>query len=366
MNRESSRSLMYMSLSRRCWLTTLFVASVIIAYYLHYTASLSGLPSGRTHQGLILGILGFAAILGALLYSVRRRFMGGAMRQIRVSADAHKDIQARERQAVAQLQTLQRQALRTPPPQPAALRRQARAILKEHAVTRTIRVRVSRGTGKGVKLNIERKEWAGRLEVWYHWHLMLGCLAVLLILTHAGFHFGNVVATLAFLSLVGVVASGILGYVLYRVIPPALTRIEERANKTPEELSEELQEVKRELQTVIEGKSPAFHAIYEREGTIPSLDLVTSLRWLFRAAEVERDTSRPDRLRLVVKEIPQTEQEDFRKMVRLLFQQEKLEVLLYPQLRYDYLLKIWLSLHIPLTGALLAFSLIHILSVLYY
>jgi hypothetical protein len=355
-----------MSLSRRYLLATLFVASLIIVYYLHYTASLPGPPSGRTRQGLVLGILGFAAMVGALLYSVRRRFIGRAMRQIRVSTDGRKDIQARERRAVAQLQTLQRQALRNPQLKPAALRRQAREILREHEVTRTIRVRFSRGTGKGVKLDIERKEWAGRLEVWYHWHLMLGCLAVLLILTHAGFRFGNVVATLAFLCLVGVVASGILGYVLYRVIPPALTRIEERADKTPEELSEELQEVKRELQTVIAGKSQSFRDIYEQESTIPGIDLVPSFHWLFRAAEVKRDTARPDRLRLVVKEIPQTEQEDFRKMIRLLFQKEKLEVLLYPQLRYDYLLKIWLSLHIPLTGALMAFSLIHIVSVLYY
>jgi len=60
------------------------------------------------------------------------------------------------------------------------------------------------------------------------------------------------------------------------------------------------------------------------------------------------------------------EQEDFRKMVRLIFQKEKLEVSLYPQLRYDYLLKIWLALHIPLTAGLMVFSLIHIVSVWYY
>jgi hypothetical protein len=53
-------------------------------------------------------------------------------------------------------------------------------------------------------------------------------------------------------------------------------------------------------------------------------------------------------------------------MVRLLFQKEKLEVSLYPQLRYDYLLKIWLSLHIPLTAGLMIFSLIHIVSILHY
>jgi len=89
-------------------------------------------------------------------------------------------------------------------------------------------------------------------------------------------------------------------------------------------------------------------------------------RWLWAPAEIARDTTRPDRLRLIVKEIPSLEQEDFRQMVRLLFQKEKLEVSLYPQLRYDYLLKVWLSLHIPLTAGLMIFSLIHIVSILYY
>ena len=46
--------------------------------------------------------------------------------------------------------------------------------------------------------------------------------------------------------------------------------------------------------------------------------------------------------------------------------QEKIEVSLYPQLRYDYLLKVWLSAHIPLSAGMWAFSTIHIISVLYY
>src|SRR5262245_20018084 len=127
-----------MSLPQRYLLITLFVTGLIVAYYLHYTAGLPGPPSGRTRQGLLLGILGFAAMIGALLYSVRRRCIAGAMRQIRVSADKRKDLQARERQAVEQLQALQRQALRDPQAKPTALRRQARGVLKKHGVTRTI------------------------------------------------------------------------------------------------------------------------------------------------------------------------------------------------------------------------------------
>ncbi|HKA52111.1 MAG TPA: hypothetical protein VKJ47_00470, partial [Candidatus Binatia bacterium] len=219
---------------------------------------------------------------------------------------------------------------------------------------------------QGAQLTVSRREWVGRQEVWYYWHLMLGSLSVLLILTHAGFRFGNVVAVLAFVCLVGVVATGVWGYFVYWVVPPALTQVEERVQKTPEELREELRSVNQELEETARGKSAAFREIYEREAAIPGVSLTPSWRWLWGPAEIQRDTVRPDRMRLVISEIPAAEQEDFRKMVRLIFQKEKLEVSLYPQLRYDYLLKVWLALHIPLTAGLMIFSLIHIISIWYY
>lgn len=355
-----------MTLPQRYVLASCVIAGAIIVYYLYYVASLTGPPSGRTPQGLLLGILGFTAMVGALLYSLRRRFLSKAMRPIAVSAEARMDLRAREQHAMQQLQLLQQQVLRNPRLKPTQLRQQAKQILKDNKVTRYIRVRILGGGGQGVRLSIERREWAGQLQVWYCWHLMLGCLSVLLIATHAGFRFGNPIAALAFLFLIGVVATGVLGYAIYKVVPPALTKVEQRVEKTPEELHEELNEVRRELEAVTQVKSPSFLAIYQQEAAIPAVSFTPSWRWLLGPTEIARDTARPDRLRLIVREIPGPEQEDFRKMVRLLFQKESLEVSLYPQLRYDYLLKIWLSLHIPLTAGLMILSLIHILSVLYY
>ncbi len=355
-----------MMLLSRWYLPTLLLAALVLAYYAHYAANLPVPPSGRTPQGLVLGILGFAAMMGALLYSVRRRFLGQAMRFVAVDPETRRDLRARERRALEQLQALQGQALRNPRLKPTELRRQARKILKDHGVRRYIRARVAGGKGQGLRLQVERREWVGRLQTWYYGHLTLGCLSVPLILAHAGFRFGNPIATLAFVFLVGVVASGIVGYVIYLVGPPALTQVEARVEKTPEELQEELEEVNRELEEVTSKKSPLFCEVYRQERAIPGVSLKPSWRWLLGPAEIRRDTARPDRLRLIVKEIPAPEQEDFRKMVRLLFQKEKLETALYPQLRYDYLLKMWLNLHIPLTAGLFVFSLIHIISVLYY
>ena len=348
------------------------IASIVAAllnlvYYYHYTSHLVGPPSGRTFEGLVLGNLGFAAMLGALLYSVRRRYLSRAMQAIRVDPDVRRKLKERERQALEQLQNLQQQIMRNATLQASAVRRQAQRILRQTGMTRYLYAQVSAGPGgHGARLSITRREWGGRLQTWYYWHLMLGCLSILLILTHAGFRFGNLVAVLALICLIGVVATGIWGYIIYQLVPTALTKVEERVEKTPEELREDLQEVQRELTTITRNKSQLFREIYEQETAIPGVSLQPTWRWLWAPAEIARDTTRPDRLRLIVKEIPGPEQEDFRKMVRVLFQKEKLEVSLYPQLRYDYLLKVWLSLHIPLTAGLMVFSLIHIVSILHY
>jgi hypothetical protein len=339
---------------------------VLLAYYVGTSRTRLVPPSGRTPSGIALGILGTAAMIGAGSYSWRRRFIARASRRIAVDTEGRKDLRAREQRALAQLQVLQRQLMRTPAAPPPGLERDARKILADNGVRRTIRVRLVRGKGIAARLAIERREWGGRLQTWYYWHLSLGCLAVLIILLHAGLRFGNVVATLAFVFLVAVVLTGIAGVFIYWRVPPALTLIEERAERTPEELREELEQVTQELSSLADGKSETFRHVYAQELAIPGIAMRPTVRWLVERATIDRDTARPDRLRLIVKEIPASEQEDFRKVVRLLFRKEKIEVSLYPQLRYDYLMKVWLTAHIPLSAGLATFSIIHIISVLYY
>ena len=243
-------------------IASILVALLNLAYYYHYTTHLVGEPSGRTFEGLVLGNLGFAAMLGALLYSVRRRFLSRAMNAIRVDPDTRRKLKEGERHALEQLQNLQRQVMQNAALRVSAVRRQASGILRQAGMKRYLYARVSAGPGgRGTRLSIGRREWGGRLQTWYYWHLMLGCLSILLILTHAGFRFGNLVAVLALICLIGVVATGIWGYVIYQLVPTALTKVEERVEKTPEELRDELQEVNRRLATIIQEKSQIFREI---------------------------------------------------------------------------------------------------------
>ncbi|MGH7897276.1 MAG: hypothetical protein ACREQQ_04940, partial [Candidatus Binatia bacterium] len=327
---------------------------------------LIGPPSGRTVPGIILGILGTLAMLGAAIYSWRRRYIAAAMKVIDVPPDKRRDLLTREKKALDQLQNLQRTLMRNPKADLGPIAKEIKKILKEHKVGRTIGAHIDAAKGQAPRVVIERREWGGRLRTWYLWHLSLGTLSVLFILLHAGFRFGNVIATLAFLCLLGVVITGFIGIYFYWTVPPRLTIIEERAERTPEELRDELQHVTGEMHALIANKSQKFLEVYNQELSIPGVTMKPNLRWLFERATIERDTARPDRLRLIVKEIPPSEQEDFRKVIRLIFRKEKIEVSLYPQLRYDYLLKAWLTAHIPLSAGMWAFSVVHVISVLYY
>ena len=343
------------------------IAAVLAILWYARDASLRPLPpSGRSPTGVWLGILGTTAMIVAGLYSWRRRNIERASRPILVAPEKRRDLVARERAAQNELRAIERSLVQNPKQNLRKLKSEVRKILGRHKVGRTIRVRFHQPRGGSARLVVERREWGGRLQTWYEWHLALGILAVILILLHAGFRFGNPIAAIAFALLVAVVLTGIVGVVLYKWIPPRLTTIEERAARTPEELRDELRQVLENLQSLAVGKSETFRKVYDVEMSIPGIAIEPSLRWLWGPSTLERDTSRPDRLRLVVKEIPPTEQEDFRKAMRLVFEKEKLEVSLYPQVRYDYLLKVWLTAHIPLSAGLAAFSLIHIVSVFYY
>ncbi len=352
--------------AKRFLVASLLLAALSVVAYAELGRAAPGGPSGRTPFGLALGLLGTVAMLVAAAYSWRRRMIARATRRIAVTRDQRKDLIAREKKALEALQSLQRALMRSPQTDLGKLRAEIKQILKSNNVGRTIRATIVSGKGIAPRLLVTRREWAGRLQTWYLAHLSLGSLAGLWILLHAGFRFGNVVATLAFVCLLGVIVTGYLGLYLYWTVPPRLTIIEERAEQTPEELRDELTQVLEEIAGLVTNKSEAFRRVYQQEASIPGISMKPTLGWLYAPATIERDTARPDRLRLIVKEIPPGEQEEFRKVIRLIFRKEKLEVSLYPQLRYDYLLKIWLSAHIPLSAGMWAFSIVHVLSVLYF
>jgi hypothetical protein len=82
---------------------------------------------------------------------------------------------------------------------------------------------------------VQQHRQVGGKEVWYPWHLMLGILSAGLIFAHASLRFGNLLATLGAVFLLGVVLSG----VIVAVLDGKITRLSQQTppfTASPEEL----------------------------------------------------------------------------------------------------------------------------------
>ena len=81
----------------------------------------------------------------------------------------------------------------------------------------------------------------GSLQGWVSAHVYLGLALLLVVSLHAGFQFGWNIHTLCYVLMVVVIASGLLGIVLYQRLPQQLSQ--NRAQQTSEQMLTELQEL---------------------------------------------------------------------------------------------------------------------------
>ena len=109
-----------------------------------------------------------------------------------------------------------------------------------------------------------RKRWYRStfctLEQWFQSHIYLGVLALVILLFHTGGRFNDAVAVTTLLLVAIVVASGVVGAVLYVTVPRLLTEVE--SNLTVEEISDQLNQLARAMARVASAKSAPFQRIY--------------------------------------------------------------------------------------------------------
>lgn len=106
-------------------------------------------------------------------------------------------------------------------------------------------------------LGVRKRSYAstlGTLQGWVSAHVYLG-LALLLVATlHSGFQFGWNIHTVCYLLMVVVIASGLLGIVLYQRFPRELSQ--NRAQQTSAQMLTELQELDARTRRVAANASP--------------------------------------------------------------------------------------------------------------
>lgn len=212
-----------------------------------------------------------------------------------------------------------------------------------------------------------RKRWYrsrfGTLEQWLQSHIYLGVLTLAILLFHTGGRFNDRIAVIALLLVGIVVVSGVFGAVLYAIVPRLLTEVE--SNLTVDELSEQLNQLGKQMARLASGRSSAFQRIYSELIKEATPGWAAGWRLLFTRRRQRNQTPQGDWQHLLGL-VPKAEEDELRQMLVVSRQRKELLLRLIYQQRYKNVLESWLYVHVPFTMALLVFAAVHIVAVFYY
>jgi hypothetical protein len=214
-----------------------------------------------------------------------------------------------------------------------------------------------------------RKRWHrcafGTMERWVNGHVYLGFLTVWVVSLHTGFHFGTDIHTLAYGLLIVVVVSGLLGLIVYQMVPPRLTQHETDISSA--KIQAAFNRCLLEISNLAEGKSTLFKQF--AQGELLRARKVAGLGWgtLFKRDKLNAKlTKRTREFSELLVRIPQAEQEDFARLCGVVLEKTELESKMASRMRLKNLLEAWLYVHVPASIALLVAVALHIVVVRYY
>lgn len=216
-------------------------------------------------------------------------------------------------------------------------------------------------------LGIRKRSYASRLgtvQGWTSAHVYLGLLTLLIIPMHAGFKFRFDIHTLAFVLLVIVVLSGILGIFLYQIIPPRLTKYE--AQVQADKVDKEINSLLADIRSLAKSKTDAFVQVYQDELHRLTAARHKGLSLLLAGPGTDMLETRARELAEAVATVPEHEQPDFQILAGLILQIAQLETTLAAQMRLQNALNAWLYIHVPVSFALVAALALHVALVSYY
>jgi hypothetical protein len=235
-------------------------------------------------------------------------------------------------------------------------------------------------------LGIRKRRYASRIgsvEGWTSAHVYLGLAVVFVATLHCAFRFHWNVHTLAYVLMCAVVASGIFGIFVYAYYPRQLS--ENRQGGARSEMFAELLELnKRSME--IAGKcdpnvNTAVKSAIERTaiGGSAGVQLLGIDRsWYIRAdhevsggkTNLTGNADQQPLIDYVANRVPRTEKRaeaaNLQALVLVLSQRQKILRRIRRDVQLQGLLKIWLYLHVPLTLALIAALVVHILTSFMY
>ena len=230
-------------------------------------------------------------------------------------------------------------------------------------------------------LGVRKRSYAstlGTLQGWVSAHVYLG-LALLLVATlHTGFQFGWNIHTVCYLLMVVVIASGLLGIVLYQRFPRELSQ--NRAQQTSAQMLTELQELDARTQRLAANASPEEIVAIDANiaGTrlggstmaILSARDRSTVRLPGGAVHPEPNPGQARMLEWLSARLSASDEADRTRiltdLVSLIGARRALLRRLQQDARLRGWLSVWLYVHVPVTFGLLGSLIAHVVSVFLY
>ncbi len=200
----------------------------------------------------------------------------------------------------------------------------------------------------------------GSMQSWLQAHIYIGIISFVLIVMHSGFDFTGVFSisllTLFFL----VIVSGIIGFLIYNDVPRSLTKYG-RDVKPEEEIVNRMENYLKEADNLVSNTSDEFRKLYQTRIRPFFRSKRTKWKYLF-IEERELINKRKNMMERYKNILSGKDYYDLNILSSILVEKEKL-AFMWTKIK---VLKVWLNIHMPLTFAMLAMVLIHILTTFYF
>jgi hypothetical protein len=204
---------------------------------------------------------------------------------------------------------------------------------------------------------------AWRLETWLSAHVYLGLSLIIVATLHTGFHFGWNIHTLAYALMLLVIASGAFGVYAYLRYPTLIT-----SNRRGATLAQFMSRIAaadseaRQLAMTLTDDISAAVTLAVTETRLGG----SVLRQLSGRDPSCATAAARHKIEASIDHLPDDMKPAGRELLILLSRKEELLARARRDIRYKAMMDIWLYFHVPLTFALLAALLGHVVSVFYY
>jgi hypothetical protein len=202
-----------------------------------------------------------------------------------------------------------------------------------------------------------------RVQAYLSAHVYLGLSLIVVTTLHTGFHFGWDVHTLSYGLMLLVIVSGLFGIYAYSRYPKLMT--ENRRGNTMAQMMRRLATLDQETRQVAIRLTDQIATIVAEANQNTRIG-GTMLRQLSGRDPKCSTAIAKKALDPLVRQLDPRYEADARTLMVLVQQKEDLLARLRRDIQFKALLDIWLYVHVPITFALIAALLAHVISVFFY